>query len=406
MTAKISRQQLGWLLLVLVLLGLNLRPLITSIGPLLPELQRVTGMNYRVGALLTSLPVLMFGVLALLGGRLVQRLGYQHGIGLGLLCIGSAALLRWPQPQTELLLFSAWLGGVGIALLQVIIPAVTKHQFPQRLAMITGLWSAALMGGAALGAVVSAPLANAVAAWHTSLAVWVWLALLGALCWYLPQSRPLTQVSHHQPAQQAVPLVLHRQPRAWLLGLYFALINGGYAGIISWLSPFYQSLGVSASASGNLLAGFCLAQVVGALVLPAVARTDDRRRLLVLASLCQAVGFAGLMLAPQFAPWLWVSLCGFGLGGAFPLAIVGALDHIKHHVLAGRLVAFMQGIGFIAASSIPFISGYLLDMTASYRANWLIHVGLALALLWLTRLFDPTSYAQAFKVPVSRPQKR
>ena len=53
------------MLLVLVLIGLNMRPLLTSVGPLLPQLRRASGMSFSVAALLTALPVVTMGGLAL-----------------------------------------------------------------------------------------------------------------------------------------------------------------------------------------------------------------------------------------------------------------------------------------------------------------------------------------------------
>lgn len=48
-------------LLVLVLIGINMRPLLTSIGPLLPQLQHATGMSFTTVSLLTALPVIAMG---------------------------------------------------------------------------------------------------------------------------------------------------------------------------------------------------------------------------------------------------------------------------------------------------------------------------------------------------------
>ncbi|PII85286.1 cyanate transporter, partial [Serratia sp. OLFL2] len=64
------RRWLNPLLLALVLIGLNMRPLLTSIGPLLPTLRQATGLSFGGAALLTTLPVLMMGLMALAGGAL------------------------------------------------------------------------------------------------------------------------------------------------------------------------------------------------------------------------------------------------------------------------------------------------------------------------------------------------
>ncbi len=138
-------------------------------------------------------------------------------------------------------------------------------------------------------------------------------------------------------------------PRAWTLGVYFGLINGGYASLIAWLPAFYIEIGASAQYSGSLLALMTLGQAAGALLMPAMARHQDRRKLLMLALVLQLVGFCGFIWLPMQLPVLWAMVCGLGLGGAFPLCLLLALDHSVQPAIAGKLVAFMQGIGFIIA---------------------------------------------------------
>ena len=51
-------QRNGAMLLVLVLIGMNMRPLLTSPGPLLPQIQQASGMSFTLASLLTALPVI------------------------------------------------------------------------------------------------------------------------------------------------------------------------------------------------------------------------------------------------------------------------------------------------------------------------------------------------------------
>lgn len=141
--------------------------------------------------------------------------------------------------------------------------------------------------------------------------------------------------------------------RAWTLGVYFGLINGGYASLIAWLPAFYIEIGASAQYSGSLLALMTLGQAAGALLMPAMARHQDRRKLLMLALALQLVGFCGFIWLPLQLPVFWAMVCGLGLGGAFPLCLLLALDHSAQPAIAGKLVAFMQGIGFIIAGLAP-----------------------------------------------------
>lgn len=46
---------------------------------------------------------------------------------------------------------SAVLGGLGIGVIQAVMPGIIKHHFLKSMALVAGLWSAALMGGGGLG---------------------------------------------------------------------------------------------------------------------------------------------------------------------------------------------------------------------------------------------------------------
>ena len=135
------------MLLVVVLIGLNMRPLLTSVGPLLPQLRQASGMSFSVAALLTALPVVTMGGLALAGSWLHQHVSERRSVAISLLLIAVGALMRELYPQSALLLSSALLGGVGIGIIQAVMPSVIKRRFQQRTPLVMGLWSAALMGG-------------------------------------------------------------------------------------------------------------------------------------------------------------------------------------------------------------------------------------------------------------------
>ena len=65
-------------LLLVILLALNLRPILTSIGPLLEPMRASTGLGYQQAALLTALPVLCMGLVPLLQPWL-RRWVSEHG---------------------------------------------------------------------------------------------------------------------------------------------------------------------------------------------------------------------------------------------------------------------------------------------------------------------------------------
>ncbi|VVE07786.1 MFS transporter [Pandoraea aquatica] len=419
-----------WLAIVAV--GLTLRPTLTSISPLLPQIREATGMTYPVAALLTSLPVLAMGAGAFAASGLTRRFGERRGVLLGLAALALACGVRFFADDTVTMIATALASGIGIAIIQALLPGVVKANYSAaRMTSMMGLYSAALMGGGGLGAAASPWAASEAGDWRVGLGMWLAVVGVAALAWWRAPlkghavAQVVTSAGHTtataedlraacRAATQHVAsnvstsataatsgkppsmLDLLRKHRAWTLAIYFGLINCTYTTMVAWLPPFYQQRGMSATQSGALLAGLTACQVVAALMLPWLARRNvDRRRWLTLALAATLAGLGGLVVAPDAAPWWWIGGIGFGLGGTFSLGLVLALDHHAHPRHAAALAAFMQGVGFCIAAVAPFASGAVMAMTGSFMPSWIGLIVLNVALIALTWRFDPQGYASA-----------
>lgn len=387
-----NRQSVSMTLAALILAGLNMRPLLTSVSPLLGQLRQEISLSPLAASLLPAVPMIMMGVVALLSVSFLQRIALQRLLQAGLLLLLLALLARTVTGSGSVLVASALVAGLGAGVVQMAMPGIIRQRFAQRSAAVTGLWAGALMGGGGVAAALT-PWISARTGWSLALGSWALPALLALLLW-LRVRLPATAA---QPAPALPPL--WRTPRAWSLALSFGLVNGGYATCVAWLPDAYRQSGWSEQAGGSLLGVMILCQVIGALLMPLLARRADRRPQLIFSLLCQLAGMAGLLIAPLFAPWCWAAVAGFGLGAAFPLAMVLALDHLPHPQAGARLVAFMQGAGFIIAGCMPFIAGQLQAFSGSFSGIWLMQGAITLGLIVLNLRFHPHSYARAFTHP-------
>ena len=380
---------------LLVVLGLNLRPLLSSISPLLLEIRHDTGMSFQSSAWLTSLPVICMGLVALLGVRLQAGLGERRGVALGLSMILGACLWRLSADQAQTLMATALLGGAGVALIQVLVPALIKRQFTQRVALALGVYSASLMAGGGLAALVSPRVAGHFGHWQAGLGIWLVPAVVALVLWgALPFASPA------RTAGEPVTMRPWRKRRAWLLALYFGLVNCGYMSMVAWLPAYYLQMGWSAAHSGSLLAFMTVFQVIAALVMPALAhRSLDRRPLLAVSLGAQALGFTGLVMWPLEAPQVWVALIGFGLGACFALSLILTLDHCRKPAEAGQLAGFVQGAGFLVNAVSPWLTGWLRELTGSFVSAWWVLVVAVVAMLLLTGIISPQSNARAVFAP-------
>ena len=386
------------LLAAVALIGLNLRPFITGVGPLAANIGAQTGLDLQGMALLTLVPMLLMGALAFAGPPLQVRVGARRSVVAALAILGLGSFLRLFVATGWELVATAALLGLGAAIVQAVFPGIVKHQFPRHVGVVTGLYSAMLMAGGALGAQVAPLIAAIAGGWRAGLA---WMVVPAVLALWLA----LRCLPRDDAARQGgkIGAGFLGRPRVWLLMACFGLVNGGYATVVAWLAPSYQELGWTAAASGSLLAIMAVCQALAALLLPALAgRGEDRRPWLWLTLAMQAAGFVGLALRPEAAPVVWAVLLGAGLGGCFALSLIVALDHLLDPAQAGALSALMQGGGFLIAAMPPWIVALLHDLTGSFRAGWILHlicVALVTVLCW--RLAPP-SYASAMSLPARR----
>lgn len=385
------------LLAAVALIGLNLRPFITGIGPLATEIGEQTGLGLQGMALLTLVPILLMGVFAFAGPTLQTRIGARQAIIVALAVLGLASFLRLFVSTGWQMVGTAALLGLGAAVIQAVFPGIVKQQFPRHVSVVMGLYSAMLMGGGALGAQMAPLIATAAGDWHAGLGWMVAPAVL-ALC-LAACSLPREKSIQHTGGNVAAAFL--RRPRTWLLMACFGLVNGGYSTVVAWLAPYYQDLGWTAASSGSLLAVMAVCQAFAALLLPVFAsRREDRRPWLWLTLAMQAAGFAALALKPEAAPILWVGLLGAGLGGCFSLSMIVALDHLPDPAEAGALSALMQGGGFLIAAMPPWVVAVLHDLTGSFLAGWLLHlVSIAVVTMLYWRV-APAGYPDAMSRPV------
>lgn len=111
-------------------------------------------------------------------------------------------------------------------------------------------------------------------------------------------------------------------------------------------------------------------------------------------------GFLGLLLAPTLAMGVWVAMIGLGLGACFSLSLTLTLEHLrKDPAQAGSLAAFVQGIGFIITGIIPYLTGWLRDISGDFQASRTLLTITVVAMLLVTARFAPHGYVAAIARP-------
>ncbi|MFF4582224.1 MFS transporter [Streptomyces sp. NPDC001389] len=350
----------------LSLLALNLRPAIGSVSPVLDDLQQSLALSDSAISLLTTLPVLCLGIFAAVSPALSRRMGTPGALVLGFVLLIAGILLRLDQSVWAMFVGTA-LAGAGLAIGNVLMPAVIKSAFPDRVRLFTGIGTGILSAGAALSAGFAVPLRDATDGWSGSLALWAIPAAVGLVAWLplLKNSRPAPAAAG--PAADQGSLL--GDAMAWQVTGYLALRALVYFTALGWLPTILADLGYSNSSSGALLSVAMLVSVPGALFAPILVGRKGTSPMVVAIAVAGAVSLLGLLWAPAAAA-LWVAVLGVTLGAGHAMALTFIGMRSPNPQTAAQLSGMVQTIGYLAGGIAgPLLLGLLHGATGGWTVS-------------------------------------
>lgn len=396
-TSSASDTQIGtrsqlMLIVAIILVAIDLRPGITAIGPVLPTIIDEFGLSHTVASLMTSIPDLLMGTLALPTPWLVRRYGVNPvlQVALGILCIAMVA--RAFSPNTATLLGSTVGVGAGIAVAGALFAGLIKTRFATRVAFVMGLYTTAISIGSALSAGTTGWLAQTAGlGWRTSTGIWSILGIVAMIAWWFA-TRHESRVVGTAPAASIFGGLPFRNRTAWLIALYFAGVNFLFYSILTWTAPMYQEIGLSSATAGLVLASFTIAFMFSSPLVGIFSKSTDRRLWLAGSAVVTTIGLTGIVMSPNALPFVWLPLCALGLGAAFTLAMTLPLDNTRTADEANRWNAFNLTIGYLIAATGPLLTGFLRDVTGSFTVPFALLVGVALTMLAAAPFLKPHAH--------------
>ncbi|HEX2214772.1 MAG TPA: MFS transporter [Mycobacterium sp.] len=356
------------LTVAVVLTALNLRPAITSIGPLLGEIRGALGASAVWAGVLTTLPGLCFAGAGLAAPWLARRFGLGRAISLALVILTAGLLVR-VLDGPAVMIGGTLVAAAGIALINVLIPVVIKGSFPAQVGLMTGIYTAALQGGGAAGSAVTPMLDEAFGGWRSALGGWALLAVLALAAWLMAAGK-LGKTSAAQPPASTPGGSLLRSRLAWTVTLFFGCQAFLAYIVMGWLPEVFIDSGLSKGNAGLLLGLISLIAVpISLFVSPLAARRDSQSGWIVGLGVLGIAGVLGLLIAPDVAPLLWSVLIGLGMS-VFSLALTVIALRARNAEDTARLSGMAQGLGYLLAGVGPFLFGVLHDATGGWTVPW------------------------------------
>jgi CP family cyanate transporter-like MFS transporter len=351
---------------VMVLVATNLRPGIVSVGPVLDMLRNEFHIDNAQASLLTAIPTLLMGLLAIPTPWLARRFGRHRVVLAALVVLCLATLLRAFTTSTVLLFASTAGVGAGIAVAGALMAGFVKAHHPGRVSLLMGLYAASLGLGSTLAAALTGPVAALNGGWRVATAVWAVPGLVAIAAW-LQVSR--TEGASPVPGSAAAKAA-HTHPArtraGWLAALYFAANNFLFFGLLAWLVPMNQALGATVAQAGLMLAGFTTVFML-ANPMPALLSWSDDRRWPIAGFASTFLAGIGILIAAPHAPgWLPIVLLALGIGGSFSLGMTLPLDNAADADEANSWTSFVLAMGYGLGALGPLTLGLVSDRTHSF----------------------------------------
>jgi MFS transporter, CP family, cyanate transporter len=364
-----SRRALAYLGVCLVLIGLNLRSVFSSLSAVLPEVTSQAALPGWSVVVLTTVPVTLLGVFAPLAPVLARRFGAERVL-LGAMALLTAGLLLRPVDagaggagHLPALLVGTAACGAAIALCNVLLPGLVKRDFPHRLGLMGGLYTTAICASAALGAGFTYPVYTATGEWTKALWVWAVPAAV-VLLLFLPVAVRQGTVRHHAVKDG---VNVWRSPVAWQVTIFMVLQAMMSFSGFAWLAPILRERGVDGATAGLIVAVCIVLQMLGSLFAPALAaRLRDQRAINTVVALMTGGGFVLSILGPLDLIWVWAGLLGLGQGSLTAAALTLIMLRTRDGHTAAHLSGMMQGVGYGVGSTGTLMVGQLHQATGSF----------------------------------------
>ncbi|WP_228460294.1 CynX/NimT family MFS transporter [Cytobacillus dafuensis] len=350
------------LMLGIIFVAFTLRPAITSVGPLISEIRADTGISNGVAGLLTTLPLIAFGLLSPFVPKIARKFGIEFSVFIGLCILGAGIIIR----STDMipLLFSGTIFiGFGIAICNVLLPGIVKQSYPNKVGLLTGIYTLSMGICAGLAPGLSIPLSESLGfGWRMSLGIWI-LIIIIAICFWIPQIKGHSSSPVQSKMKQAGASIWGSSI-AWQVTLFMGLQSLVYFSVTSWLPEILQNQGFDIAIAGWMVTILQFSGLPANLFIPVLAdRLPNQKGIALGIGLVNFIGLLGLLISQnKMLTMICIILIGMALGAAIShgLTLIGLRAANAEQV--ANLSGMAQSVGYILAAVGPFIMGYLFDL--------------------------------------------
>ncbi|WP_282629486.1 CynX/NimT family MFS transporter [Empedobacter sedimenti] len=357
-----------WLSIGVVLfVSINLRAPITAVSPILDEIKSVLHINNLQASLLTSIPLIVFASCSILVSKAISKFNIRHSLIFSILILIVGLSLRI-YGNIELLYIGSLLLGIGICIGNVLTPAYIKELFPNKIGIMTGIFSVSMSLVAALASGLSISIGKwTESRWKGSLGIWIIGALIALIIVVLESFFGKNIQSKVAKTPKNIKFNIFRSSQAWNISVFMGTQSLIYYCLVALLPTLLIDFGMSKVESGWVFSILQLAMLPAMLFSPMIASKMQNPKVMVnLTTILYCIGIILLITTKTQFIYLSAILIGFAGGLAFSLSIL--FFSIRSKTIAGtiKISGMAQSIGYLIAAFGPPIFGKLYDFDSSW----------------------------------------
>jgi CP family cyanate transporter-like MFS transporter len=347
-----------------------MRPAVTAVGPLIDRIAGDTGIPLALLGSLSTIVLITWAIVSPFAHGIGRRLGLGGAVlaAMGLLAVG--AIVRSLPGSSAWLWIGTALIGIALAIGNVLLPAVIKRDFPLRVPLMMGVYSAILGGAGAVASGLAVPIADltgadAGAGWRLSLLVTAAaVAPLALLAWWVTRRHEMREM-RGVPAGRTARTGIWRDPVAWQVAGYMGVQSTTFYVLVTWIATMSLDTGRSAAIAGVDVMIYQVFSLVGSLAVAFVMRGRAARLTPALLPVLGIAGVVGLMIWPD-AVGFWVVPLGTFSGLSLGVSLTLMADRARDHSASSALSGMSQSVGYTIAAVGPALFGAVHAITGSW----------------------------------------
>lgn len=385
MKDNVKLQSTIFITILIILISCNLRAPITGVGSLINTISDELELSSGAAGMLTTIPLLAFAAISPVAAYAADKIGAGRLFIISFAVLTCGIVIRSALGKTGIFTGSVLIGA-AIAVGNVLLPAVIKSKFPDRIASMTSLYTVLMQVVSAASTAISLPL-SFVLGWSGALGIWIIPAALTLVFCFFNRTLSISRDGEKKKASEddghTHTHSMYKAPMTWWITFYMGVQSMMFYCFIAWLSPMLQDKGYDDVVSGYMLSVYVIMGMVGSAVLPVVMRKNKSQSATgVLLGALYLLGMVGMLMS-SYVPMLIIGivLCGFCSGTciSFSMALFGL--HTSNGNSASKLSGTAQSAGYLIAAAGPVMLGKALDATGSWTLSMLILSAAAIFLI-------------------------